>query len=103
MTPATSTAPVTAALGLRQVRGEAPGEIVYTAAWRDFTFWLKREWSDAPWEWIILEGKYPIDFGHAKTEDEAGQALGVRIGEVCPDYGKQPKGVLGHLRELIGF
>jgi hypothetical protein len=99
----TSTAPVTSALGLRRIKGEAPGEIVYMATHRTFTFWLKQEWSGAPWEWIILDGRYPFDFGHASTEDLAAQALALRIADVAPEFGKPPKGLVGHLRDLIGL
>ncbi|HXJ24508.1 MAG TPA: hypothetical protein VNH17_02355, partial [Streptosporangiaceae bacterium] len=86
----------------QQVRGEHPEEIVYTASWRTFTIWLKHEYAAAPWEWIIVDGRYPVDFGDERTEDEAANRLEMAVIELIPDYGKRPGGLRGFLRSLLG-
>ncbi|HEU0081859.1 MAG TPA: hypothetical protein VFQ87_03230 [Bradyrhizobium sp.] len=94
--------PITQSLGLRRVQGEAPGEIVFTAAWRAYTFWLKHEYDGSPWEWIIVDGKFPVDFGNEPTEDEAAARLEIAIKEVCPDFGQAPaRGLFGRLIDRL--
>lgn len=92
----------TKALGMRPVQGEAPGEIVYLATSGTMAFWLKHEYDGASWEWIIVDGRFPVDFGMEATEEEAAARLEMAIREVCPNYG-QPKGLLGRVRDLIGL
>lgn len=100
MTPQPSAA--TKALGMRPVQGEAPGEVVYLSTWGNMAFWIKHEYEGASWEWIVVDGRYPVDFGTEKTEEEAAARLDMAIRDLCPDYYK-PKGLLSKVRELVGL
>lgn len=92
------------ALGLLPMRGEARNEVVYVGRYGPWSFWIKHEYPAAPWEWVILNGSYPMDVGTEPSEEEAASRLELSIRELCPAFfDPPPRGLLGKVARLIGL
>lgn len=87
-------------LQLERVPGENQTEIVYHRAYRGFGLYLKHEYPTAPcWEWILCEGKDPIDFGDGASQEDAEHQLAAALVARCPEL-DQPEPEEGILRVL---
>lgn len=49
---------------LRRMAGDFPDELVFTGSSGEYTLWVKSRFLLAgPWDWVIEEGRSPIDLG----------------------------------------
>lgn len=76
-------------LVLHRVRGDFPDELVFCGSSGEYTLWVKsRELLAGPWDWIIEEGKTPIDLGGpflSREEATANlEASLIAAGIACP-------------------
>jgi hypothetical protein len=75
---------------LRRTAGDFADELVYCGNSGDYTFWVKSRFMlDGPWDWIIEEGRSPIDLGGPfLTREEVTTDLAaslVAAGIACPE------------------
>jgi len=77
---------VSGKLRLVRIPGEAKGEIVFYQSWGAFSCWVKHEYPEAPWEWILVEGKTPVAFGDCPDQETAELQLTEALEELCPEF-----------------
>lgn len=75
---------------LHRVAGDEPDELVFCGSSGDYTLWVKSRCLLAgPWDWIIEEGRSPIDLGGPfQSREEATADLAaslVAAGIACPE------------------
>lgn len=75
---------------LHRVPGDFPDELVYCGSSGEYTLWVKsRELLAGPWDWVIEEGRAPIDLGGPfSTREQATSDLAaslVAAGIACPE------------------
>jgi hypothetical protein len=86
-------------LPLTSIPGEAPGELVWGGARDGYSYWLKREYPAASWDWAILSDDRAVDFGVCADRAAAVDELEAAMLKVAPP--PPAGGVAGLLGRLL--